>query len=392
MRNDQSLTVFARGLWRCQGTWRGSFTNGDKGMHSSHSRGKNVRRDHRRSGLLAASEMMCVITALLGLSWAASQAVTFPDSDGEEHSRVARACSERPVYRLALTEPEHRLWVFRFPGEVNGLNLATGKADKSRSSQVGHLSSVAHSRDGTTSLMVTQDKFVQLDRQGHDSVWLQLSPENRSVIGAAISAIGNVSLVGLTDSNVYGWSVIDGRVEAFQYQLSQQRRLIQMCLDGDGGRLFAAYNDGSASIHDSLTGELILGLSCPNLECTAATWSEDGRNVVVATSDRSIQMIDAGTGLRVWQANSHLTLKELARVTCLAISSDGRWIAAGGLSTCCAVWDRTTSDSVYRLSGHDGLVRAVTFAPSTKSLFTGSLDGTVREWSLESFTTLRTFE
>ena len=54
-------------------------------------------------------------------------------------------------------------------------------------------------------------------------------------------------------------------------------------------------------------------------------------------------------------------------------------------------WD-TESHAVRKLSGHAGLVWSLAFSPQGDALFTGSLDGTIREWSLSTFVTVRCFK
>ena len=83
-----------------------------------------------------------------------------------------------------------------------------------------------------------------------------------------------------------------------------------MCLSSDGERLFVAHDDGSASIHRALTGESMRESLIPKSECTAATWSEDGRNVAIATADGSIRLLDAETGRQVWQNKDKHSFEE----------------------------------------------------------------------------------
>jgi len=350
-----------------------------------------LNQNHRRAGLLAATEITVVVAVLAILYWAGSRLISLPDDEMAAHAAMSRACSDRPVYRLAMEETENRLWMFRSSQEVTGLNLTSGQVDKSRSSPGVPLTTVAHSRDGTTSLLVTQDHSICLNREGNDPVWEESSGESSMLVDAAVSNDGSVALVASSHGTVRGWNVIDTRAEAFEYRLPNPQTLVRMCLDGDGLRLFAAFSDGSVSLHEAMTGKTLWDSLKMNRKCTAAVWSEDGRRIAVATADGAIELIDATSGRRVWHPKSDLQ-HELVYVTALAISPDGRWLAAGGLSTRCLVWDVTAPDVVRKLSGHDGLVRAIAFSPHAESLFTGGLDGTVREWSLETFTSLRKFD
>ncbi len=359
-------------------------------MSDSHTRRLKLNGSHPRAGLLASTEVTVVVLMLAILCWAGSCLVSSPEDELAAHAALSRASADRPVYRLAMEETGNRLWVFRGRQDVTRMNVTSGRIDRGISSSGSSLSKVAHSRDGATAILATHDNCIYLDREGFDPVWSQLPAKSASPRDLAISGDGSVALVALSDGTVRGWTVTDGRADLFDYQI-HRGPLSRMCLDGDGRRLFAAFDNGSSSIHEAMTGEIVREM--PNLrgECTAAVWSGDGRRVAVATSDGSLGLIDAASGENVWRATPDIRL-ELIRVTALEISPDGRWIAAGGLSPCCFVWDVMASDGVRKLSGHAGLVRTVAFAPHAKSLFTGGLDGAIREWSLETFTTLRTFE
>merc|ERR1712232_867163 len=69
-------------------------------------------------------------------------------------------------------------------------------------------------------------------------------------------------------------------------------------------------------------------------------------------------------------------------VTSIAISPDGRLIAAGSLDKIVRLWDAQTGYFLERYEGHDDSVYSVAFSPDGKSLASGSLDKTVKIWDL----------
>ena len=72
-------------------------------------------------------------------------------------------------------------------------------------------------------------------------------------------------------------------------------------------------------------------------------------------------------------------------VTTVAMSPDGRYVAAGSLDRSVRVWDTTSGVLLERLEGpegHQDSVYSVAFAPNGRDLVSGSLDKTIKMWEL----------
>lgn len=104
-------------------------------------------------------------------------------------------------------------------------------------------------------------------------------------------------------------------------------------------------------------------------------------------------MIVSGSGdktARVWNMmdGTHQTLAIVepadvdAGVTSVAISPDGRHVAAGSLDTIVRIWDVATGNLIERLRGHTDSVYSVAFTLDGKGLVSGSLDKTLKYWDL----------
>ena len=97
--------------------------------------------------------------------------------------------------------------------------------------------------------------------------------------------------------------------------------------------------------------------------------------VVVGLGDTIVRMDAAG--VEQWRAPS-----PGGRVLDVAVSADGRWIAAGGTDHLARVWDATGRLRAV-LAGHTERVASVDFRPDGHLLATGSWDGTARLWGLD---------
>ena len=85
---------------------------------------------------------------------------------------------------------------------------------------------------------------------------------------------------------------------------------------------------------------------------------------------------------KVLTINDPDSLNNDAGVTSVAISPDGRWVAAGSLDTVVRIWDVSTGQLVERLRGHRDSVYSVAFTPDGKGLVSGSLDKTLKYWDV----------
>lgn len=94
--------------------------------------------------------------------------------------------------------------------------------------------------------------------------------------------------------------------------------------------------------------------------------------------------------MRLWdieQGVNTLTLTIEDGVTTVAISPDTQYVAAGSLDKSVRVWSIQDAMLVERLEGADGhkdSVYSVAFSPNGKDLVSGSLDRTIKMWELGS--------
>ncbi|KAM4118819.1 hypothetical protein ACJW30_03G011400 [Castanea mollissima] len=75
--------------------------------------------------------------------------------------------------------------------------------------------------------------------------------------------------------------------------------------------------------------------------------------------------------------------KHSRNVLALAVSSDGRYLATGGLDRHVHLWDTRTRGHIQAFPGHRGSVSCLTFRQGTSELFSGSFDRTVKIWNAE---------
>ncbi|KAL8045589.1 hypothetical protein ABFX02_08G124300 [Erythranthe guttata] len=82
--------------------------------------------------------------------------------------------------------------------------------------------------------------------------------------------------------------------------------------------------------------------------------------------------------------------KHSKHVLALAVSSDGRYLASGGLDRHVHLWDVRTREHIRAFPGHKGPVSCLTFRQGTAELFSGSFDRSVKIWNADDRTYIST--
>jgi len=127
-------------------------------------------------------------------------------------------------------------------------------------------------------------------------------------------------------------------------------------------------------------------LSGHTLAVTSLALTDDDSSIFSASKDASIIQWDSETGKRVltFAPKRKSGRGHEGPVLCVAVSSDGKFLASGGADRFVHLWDLTSGTLVESFGAHRDTVSALAFRHGTYQLQSGSFDRTVKIWDVEA--------
>ena len=116
------------------------------------------------------------------------------------------------------------------------------------------------------------------------------------------------------------------------------------------------------------------------------SWSPDGKYIASCGNDGTVQVWDAKTGAKRWQASiSHYAFA-------VAWSPDGQKIAGGGGDGSITILNATSGHVLATYQHQTGFIEGVSWSPDSKSLVSGSQDKTADVWNVQTGKLLFTYK
>ncbi|NYE44806.1 nSTAND1 domain-containing NTPase [Streptomyces fulvorobeus] len=279
-----------------------------------------------------------------------------------------------------------RLWDLSDPDRLTPL----GEPAEADASEEGSVRAVAFAPDGDTLATAGFDGAVRMWRidgdDGIEPLGEPLREHTASVWTVAFSPDGRTLATAGFDDTVRLWGVSDpDRVRPLGDPLTEHTApVMSVAFSSDGRTLASAGEDNAPILWNVANPEYPQQLGEPLAGHTEAVWevafSPDGRTLASTGADHSVHL---------WHRPPTVLTDFTNPLTSVAHSPDGRLLAAASTDDALIrLWDVDEPGRPRRiprmLTGHRDEVLAVAFAPDSRTVAGGSLDGTVRLWDVSA--------
>ncbi len=222
----------------------------------------------------------------------------------------------------------------------------------------------------------------------------QLMPQfghNGPIYGFDVSPDGAFLASGGSDNILRIWDIPSGRL-LMTLEGHQGGGGINAIKYSRDGRFIATVGSPTAKIRDARTGETLRTIDIPHGTGNTVTFSPNGSHILTAGGSSSneeygLYVWDVVTGRQVRRMSGHTDGVEV-----VIYSSDGRYIASGGVDRTVRVWAAIDGRLLQTLNGHENSVESLALSPDGGNLASGSADRSIKIWKLETGELLSTFD
>jgi WD40 repeat protein len=236
---------------------------------------------------------------------------------------------------------------------------------------------VARSRGGDLDVLDASTRRVVRTLAGH----------KKAVYDVAFSPDGaRLYSAGGFDRRVIVWDLRTGKI--LDELASHNVRVDHVAVSPDGRWLASWATDASAGLDydirlwDTAKGKLVHRLTPRRGSAFQIVFSADSRRLVSVggepgrpNTQGEVELWDVSSGKEIRAFYGH---KE--RVSCVAITSDGRMIATGGGDKTLRLWEVASGLERRKLLGHESFIESVDFSPDDRLLAAASNDAPAFIW------------
>jgi WD40 repeat protein len=317
---------------------------------------------------------------LLAVRGSDSSIRLYEPATGRLRLRVTDAAHTPLNNAFALSPDGTTLATIDRGGSLRFWDAATGRERNPGEGHAGAVTQLAFAPDGKALVSASIERVCAWDVTAHK----QQAALDMPVAGPRLRALSpdgrRLAVAGATGSV----RVIDVPGGQVLRQLDDiTSGLFGLAFTADGGTL--AVSEGKVvKLWDLATGTAKRTLDAGAGAVSLIAISADGRRLAAVGGFGSVQVWDADTGRPLWEQT--VTAGNRAPV----FSPDGRRLAVSGGDGHVRVFDTATGHELARLEDHAGAAPVIVFSPDGQRLVTGGVERQVRVWEVAGARPLQT--
>jgi WD40 repeat protein/serine/threonine protein kinase len=229
----------------------------------------------------------------------------------------------------------------------------------------GWVRSVAFTSDGRYGLSGSDDATMRLWDLESGRGLRRFQGHKASVMSIAVSANGSRALSGGWDGTIRLWDVTSGKqLRAFQ---GGWKTVKSVAISPDGLLGLSGTEDNAIRLWDLDAGQELLSLTGHADMVQSLAFSPDGRRALSGGDDHTVRLWDLESSRELRRFEGHADT-----VSGVAFVPTGRWILSGSSDKTARIWDPESGRELRRFTGHQTWVNSVAYAPDGRRVLTGT--------------------